>query len=284
MVRRCTPCGSASARLVVSLGLAMVGIGLMTAGASRADEREVLLGTVHASELPLPPLPASRESDPRALLSAALERLALGDRPTGQRELEILVGRHPNTPEAERARRVLAELYRDGGGTVRPTAGPPATDDRGRGADGWEASVRPRSALAEKFRVEVGDRVFFSEGSADLGARAITLIAAEAEWLKRQPQLVAVVEGHADDPGSDEENRRVSSARAEAVFNKLLANGVRPEQLRLVARGRAQRIAPCAEAECAAQNRRVVTNIVPRGAEPPTIGMAAPPHGPVAPR
>src|SRR6188474_2419067 len=39
--------------------------------------------------------------------------------------------------------------------------------------------------IAAEFQAQVGDRVFFSEGSAELGTRARTALEAQAAWLKR---------------------------------------------------------------------------------------------------
>src|SRR6185295_13919053 len=70
------------------------------------------------------------------------------------------------------------------------------------------------------FQALVGDRVFFSEGSAELGARARKALAAQAAWLTRHPGVRVTVEGHADDPGGDDVT--LSEHRAEAVRQRLI--------------------------------------------------------------
>ena len=70
---------------------------------------------------------------------------------------------------------------------------------------------------AAEFQSQVGDRVFFSEGSAELGSRARTALAAQAAWLKRNAALPVIVEGHADESGAASHNLEVSQRRAEAV-------------------------------------------------------------------
>ncbi len=113
---------------------------------------------------------------------------------------------------------------------------------------------------AEEFRMLVGDRVFFSEGSALLGARARAALEAQVAWMQRHPTLSVTIEGHADDAGSAGENDMlVSHRRAEAVRQRLIEAGVPPERIRTVAYGRARPVANCAEAACGAQNRRAVT-------------------------
>ena len=122
-----------------------------------------------------------------------------------------------------------------------------------------------RHGRAAEFQSQVGDRVFFSEGSAELGARARTALEAQAAWLKRHPALAVTVEGHADDAGAVSHNLEVSRRRAEAVRRRLIESGVAPERIRIAAYGRERPIARCGEPGCAAQNRRAVTVV----AQPP---------------
>jgi len=118
-------------------------------------------------------------------------------------------------------------------------------------------------SLASQFQSAVGDRVFFSEASAELGTRGRLALQAQAEWLVRYPQLSIVVEGHADDGGGIAHNLSLSRQRAEVVQHRLVQMGVAPERIRIAAFGRERLIADCAAAACAAQNRRAVTIIGP---------------------
>lgn len=110
-----------------------------------------------------------------------------------------------------------------------------------------------------EFQTQVGDRVFFSEGSAELGARARAALEAQAAWLKRHSALPVIIEGHADDAGVEAHNLEVSRRRAEAVRRRLIESGVAPERIYTQAYGRDRLIAECTAPGCAAQNRRAVT-------------------------
>jgi peptidoglycan-associated lipoprotein len=132
----------------------------------------------------------------------------------------------------------------------------------------------PLNAAAE-FQAQVGDRVFFSEGSAELGARARSALEAQAAWLKRHAALPVIIEGHADDAGAVSHNVEMSWRRAEAVRRRLIEMGLAPERVRVVAYGRERLIAECAAPGCAAQNRRAVTVVgAPTAASAPA-GQAA---------
>jgi peptidoglycan-associated lipoprotein len=118
-------------------------------------------------------------------------------------------------------------------------------------------------AKAAEFQSQVGDRVFFSDASVELGTRGRVALEAQAAWLVRHPSLSVVVEGHADDSGSIDRNLELSQRRADAVSRRLIQMGVAPERILTAAYGRERLIAECVEAACAAQNRRAVTVIGP---------------------
>lgn len=121
------------------------------------------------------------------------------------------------------------------------------------------------SSVEDNFLREAGDRIFFGSGSAEIGARARAVLLAQAEWLKRQPQIRLTVEGHADDGGTNEQNVALSAQRAATVRDRLIAEGVEARRITTAARGREDRIAVCAEPACTAQNRRAVTIVFPVG-------------------
>lgn len=261
--------------------------------AARADDpkEEVLIGTFELRARPAPPVD-SPEPSPRTQTSAeiyghAVASLRAGDSSGGQRLLEVLVARYPQSPEAGLARLRLAQLYSAMTPAATPsneasaaTEGPDLHPGQADSLDGWGAEVRPRQNVTDRFRIEVGDRVFFSASSADLGSRARNVLAAQAAWLLRQPQADAVIEGHADEPGGVEENRKIAVQRAEAVRQRLVEEGVPAERLKIATFGRSQRIAECDGPECTAQNRRAVTVAYPHGSELPgqRVGEAGQPR------
>src|SRR5690606_12603172 len=120
-----------------------------------------------------------------------------------------------------------------------------------------QARVSP--VVDSEFPSDAGDRVCFSAGSADLGARARGVIQAQARCLMRYPNLYAAVEGHADDGTvSEAETLRISEERAAVVRDRLVAEGVDAQRLVAYGRGREERVSDCAAPECLAQNRRAV--------------------------
>jgi outer membrane protein OmpA-like peptidoglycan-associated protein len=72
-----------------------------------------------------------------------------------------------------------------------------------------------------------------------------------------------VIEGHTDDVGSNEYNRRLSEDRANAVRTYLVSRGVPPTQVIAVARGEDEPVAPNTTSEGRANNRRVEIVVSP---------------------
>lgn len=231
--------------------------------------------------------------------------LALGNLLEGRRRLEVLVARYPNAAASNQARRELSRLYaapaglmRLAGTRSRPGHGPGGIKADGDDAapvpvslgapaptgssvstqDAWIEEPRLARAAEQDFRLHVGDRVFFSDRSLELGSRAQTLLAAQALWLNQVPRATVIIQGHADDEGSAAVNQELAAGRAKAVRDRLVAEGVEASRITLEAHGRQHPVALCSDSECAAQNRRVVT--VLRGAREASRTIAPPPGPP----
>jgi outer membrane protein OmpA-like peptidoglycan-associated protein len=211
-----------------------------------------------------------------------MEKLDGGHGAWAQQTFETLIARFPETTAAALARRRLGELYR--GGAMKPAAGAseaPRAARRPKAAPAlvrseiWAEELRRNAAIQLKLRDEAGDRVFFSAGSAELGSRAREALWAQAQWLKRWHEFEAAIEGHADEPGTTEENLKLSEQRAEAVRRRLVEEGVDASRLAVVAMGSTDRIATCPEPECSAQNRRAITLVFASGTRE-RLGLVSP--------
>jgi len=125
------------------------------------------------------------------------------------------------------------------------------------------AGVNVQPGGNEDFIVNVGRRVFFTEGSAQLTNIARDTLDNQAAWLKRFPKWNAKIQGFADDPGTDASNMTLGQQRAEVVMVYLVSKGVAAGRLRAKSYGREKQriVRACTDASCTAQNRRVITNL-----------------------
>jgi peptidoglycan-associated lipoprotein len=217
-------------------------------------------------------VPQARDEDPRsadALFDAAMAELQGARFDEARRLFELFVVRDPRHPSVAEARRHLSELYQIDskailhGGPAETAAMPDVAPAAAPVPVAARVVATPRSVggkLEDGFMLEAGDRIFFAPRSSELGSRARSVLAAQARWLKRNASLYAVIEGHSDDPALDEAGLdRLSAERADAVFQRLLEEGVSPERLAIAPQGKTRPIAVCKGADCAAQNRRAVT-------------------------
>ena len=262
--------------------------------------REVLLGVTGGGKGQPPDAREPRADDAAAgELERAEAELKTGALDAARRRLELLIAKHPDSEVAALARDLLLEIYatqRAAKANRPPSVTPPAPvasarqpeaappppsdapppvaplggrepallDATGRpspAAPTWQAKRRPAERDIEQFRHTAGDRIFFSEGSADLGGRARQVLAAQALWLVQNTAFAITIEAHADELGTRDYNREIAARRAEAVRARLIAEGVEPQRIRILARGKEEPVALCDEPSCAAQNRRAVTRL-----------------------
>jgi peptidoglycan-associated lipoprotein len=124
---------------------------------------------------------------------------------------------------------------------------------------GAGVSVPPGSY--EDFIVNVGRRIYFAEGSAELDDTARVTLKNQTEWLQRYTDYNVKIQGFADDPGTPEQNRALGLRRADAARTYLASLGLPAARMRTKTYGSAkERLTnDCDDRSCRAQNRRVHT-------------------------
>ncbi len=106
----------------------------------------------------------------------------------------------------------------------------------------------------------VGNTVYFTEAEATLSDEARQILTRQAAWLVQNAAAMAMVEGHADEPGTREFNLALGARRATSVREYLVAKGVDAGRIQTVSFGKERPASICAsEASCLARNRRAVT-------------------------
>jgi peptidoglycan-associated lipoprotein len=179
---------------------------------------------------------------------------------SARRRLEVLVTRFAQTSIAKRAHLLLEQLALIDG--VPMPAMPKATmkveSARAPATEPIAARAPGASLLEADFSASGGDRVFFADGSEDVGGRGRRILHEKGAWLQRHPQVFVRIEGHADDDGNDELNSGVALRRAESVRDHLAEAGVPLTRMHITVFGRESPLSTCTASECAAQNRRAV--------------------------
>lgn len=109
------------------------------------------------------------------------------------------------------------------------------------------------------FNAAIGDRVLFAVDQSTLSPQAQTVLEGQAQWLMANSVYTALIEGHADEQGTQAYNLALGARRASAVQNYLISQGVAPGRLKTISYGKERPIEICSDEACYSQNRRSVT-------------------------
>ncbi len=114
-----------------------------------------------------------------------------------------------------------------------------------------------------KTRILLRRKIYFKRNTARLTERSKLLLDEIAAFLIEHPEIKLVrIDGHTDNKGSDEYNRRLSQKRADAVRAYLISKGVESSRLRTKGYGRSRPIYPNISERARAKNRRVEFHIL----------------------
>ena len=108
----------------------------------------------------------------------------------------------------------------------------------------------------QEFLVSVGDRVFFETDSSNLTAVAQQTLDKQAVWLNRYSNYRILIEGHADERGSDEYNLALGNRRAGAAKRQLVNKGVDAGRIEVISFGEERPLDPGHDEGAWAKNRR----------------------------
>ncbi len=104
--------------------------------------------------------------------------------------------------------------------------------------------------------------VFFETGSANLQPTSYAELGRLTKMLNDYPSLKIEISGHTDNVGSASANQKLSEARAKAVVDFMISEGIASDRLSYVGHGLTQPVADNDSAEGRALNRRVEFKIL----------------------
>ena len=105
----------------------------------------------------------------------------------------------------------------------------------------------------------VPDRVFFATNESILTTASRETLRAQAAWLRKNPGINVVLEGHADERGTREYNLALGERRANAAKDYLMTQGISASRITTISFGKERPVNSASNNKAWAQNRRSVT-------------------------
>lgn len=127
-----------------------------------------------------------------------------------------------------------------------PVAPPPAPPP---------APVGPTPGSMQDFVVNAGERVYFDFDQYAIRADGKAVLAAQAAWLNRYPNVTVRIEGNCDERGTRDYNLALGARRAEAIKTFLIGQGVAATRITTISYGKEQPIDTGAGEDAWAHNR-----------------------------
>lgn len=167
-----------------------------------------------------------------------------------------------STPEPQEEVKVTAERTAPAPRPVTPAPSQPVTQDNLGSIVEPYAGPIPGSAEDFIYYTGAAGRVYFGYDQYDLSSEARDALRRHAEWLANYPQVMAVVEGNADERGTREYNLALGARRAESVKSFLVSLGIAPNRLTTVSYGKERPIDARSNEEGWSRNRNAHTNLL----------------------
>jgi peptidoglycan-associated lipoprotein len=139
--------------------------------------------------------------------------------------------------------------------------GPGGPGGPGVGGPGGIGSRNIVPGSQQDLEASAGDRVFFAFDRSDITPEAQEILARQADWLRRYPNVTVTIEGHCDERGTRVYNLALGERRAQAVKNDLAASGIPATRISTLSYGNERPAVVGSSEDAYAQNRRAVTTI-----------------------
>ena len=131
------------------------------------------------------------------------------------------------------------------------------------GAEGTTGATEPTGpapgSQADFVANIANDRIYFDTDKSDIDGEDQSVLASQAVWLKKFPNVRVTIEGHCDERGTRDYNIALGARRANAAKNALAALGVDAARISTVSYGKERPIALGSDEDSWAKNRRAIT-------------------------
>lgn len=106
------------------------------------------------------------------------------------------------------------------------------------------------------------DKVFFAFDSAVISDASHENLSEQALYMKKNPEINVIMEGHCDERGSTEYNLALGALRAGNAAHVLIKEGIEPERVKTISYGKERPQYLGTGEEVWAKNRNATTKVV----------------------
>jgi peptidoglycan-associated lipoprotein len=163
----------------------------------------------------------------------------------------------------------MAPGSQPGGATATPS-GPSTSQPGGAGATATPtpapttAAPTARPAVRDFAAVPELQDIYFDFDKYDIRPADTRILDANATWLKSNPNHLVLIEGHADERGTNEYNLALGERRAKSTMNYLVSQGVQANRITIISYGEERPTCTEKSEGCWAKNRRSHFLVKPR--------------------
>ena len=105
----------------------------------------------------------------------------------------------------------------------------------------------------------VPDRVFFATNESILTTKSRDTLRKQAAWLRENPNVTVVLEGHCDERGTREYNLALGERRANSAKDYLMTYGISSSRISVISYGKERPVDSGSNPLAWSKNRRSVT-------------------------
>lgn len=156
----------------------------------------------------------------------------------------------PTTPEAPKAQITDQDTE-----TMEKDAAEEAANQEAERRAIEEEAIRKEQAAARN--MFMSEDIYFDYDDSSLKSSAQTVLQRKAVWLRNNPDVTVLLEGHCDERGTTEYNLALGDRRANSAKTFLVDMGVEASRLRTISYGEEMPIDTGKNEEAWAKNRRV---------------------------
>ena len=122
-----------------------------------------------------------------------------------------------------------------------------------------QGDVYTGTETVEYLATGVPDRVFFATNESVLTTASRETLRKQAAWLRKNPEITVVLEGHADERGTREYNLALGERRANSAKDYLMTYGIASSRISVISYGKERPVDSGSNPLSWSKNRRSVT-------------------------